>query len=146
MFQYRQVLVRLRAGDTVREIARSRLMGRDKLGALRAVADQQGWLDVGAEVPDDEAIVAALGACRRARSTVSSVEPHREIVRRWLEAGVHPTATTRMNSQAVDMWTRRLQRRRTGRWTTRVRVAHRPAPRPHDHRLPPRSIQESPNP
>ena len=30
MFQYRQVLVRLRAGDTVREIARSGLMGRDK--------------------------------------------------------------------------------------------------------------------
>ena len=36
MFQYRQVLVRLRAGDTVREIARSGLMGRDKLGELRA--------------------------------------------------------------------------------------------------------------
>ena len=36
MFQYRQVLVRLRAGDSVREIARSGLMGRDKLGELRA--------------------------------------------------------------------------------------------------------------
>ena len=92
MFQYRQVLVRLRAGDTVREIARSGLMGRDKLGALRAVADQQGWLVVGADVPDDETIVAALGACRRARSTVSSVEAHREIVRRWLEAGVQGRA------------------------------------------------------
>lgn len=43
MFQYRQVLVRLRAGDTVREIARSGLMGRDKLGKLRAVAMAQGW-------------------------------------------------------------------------------------------------------
>ena len=42
MFQYRQVLVRLRAGDTVREIARSGLMGRDKLGELRVVAVAQG--------------------------------------------------------------------------------------------------------
>jgi len=66
MFQYRQVLVRLRAGDTVREIARSGLMGRDKLGALRTVAEQQGWLDASADVPGDEAIVAALGAGRRA--------------------------------------------------------------------------------
>jgi hypothetical protein len=51
MFQYRQVLVRLRAGDTVREIARSGLMGRDKLGELHAVAQSQGWLDSGSESP-----------------------------------------------------------------------------------------------
>jgi transposase len=92
MFQYRQVLVRLRAGDTVREIARSGLMGRDKLGALRAVAEEQGWLDASADMPGDEAIVAAVGAKRRARSTISSVEPHREVVSRWLEAGVQGRA------------------------------------------------------
>ncbi len=92
MFQYRQVLVRLRAGDTVREIARSGLMGRDKLGALRAIAERQGWLDADADVPDDAAIVAALGATQRARSTISSVEPHREVVRRWHEAGVQGRA------------------------------------------------------
>jgi len=92
MFQYRQVLVRMRAGDTVREIARSGLMGRDKLGALRAVAEQQGWLDAGAAMPDDEAISAALGQGRRASSTISSVEPHRAVVKRWLEAGVQGSA------------------------------------------------------
>ena len=93
MFQYRQVLVRLRAGDSVREIARSGLMGRDKLGELRGVAEQQGWLDASAELPGDEAIAAALGqGQRRASSTVSSVEPHREVVRHWLEAGVQGRA------------------------------------------------------
>ncbi|HAN93107.1 MAG TPA: hypothetical protein DCQ33_13650 [Nitrospira sp.] len=35
MFQYRQVLVRLRQGDSDRDIARSRLMGRKKVGKLR---------------------------------------------------------------------------------------------------------------
>ena len=92
MFQYRQVLVRLRAGDTVREIARSGLMGRDKLSALRTMAEQQGWLDPDAPVPDDATIAAALGVGRRASSTVSSVEPHRELVQRWLDAGVQGRA------------------------------------------------------
>jgi transposase len=91
MFQYRQVLVRLRAGDTVREIARSGLMGRDKLASLRELALQQGWLDAAA-LPDDEAIAAALGTGRRARSTVSSVEPLRAVVQHWFDAGVQGRA------------------------------------------------------
>ena len=77
MFQYRQVLVRLRAGDSERELSRSRLMGRQKLALFRALADRSGWLDSGAELPDDTTIAAAMGAARRASSTISSVEPHR---------------------------------------------------------------------
>ena len=92
MFHYRQVLVRLRAGDSVRELARSGLMGRDKLATLRSVAQQQGWLDPKAQVPDDQAIASAMGQGRRASSTVSSVEPHREVVKRWFEAGVQGRA------------------------------------------------------
>ena len=92
MYQYRQVLVRLRAGDSVREVARSGLMGRDKLGELRAVALQHGWLDA-ADVPDDAMIVAALGQGRKvASSTISSVEPHRALVKRWFDAGVQGRA------------------------------------------------------
>ena len=93
MFQYRQVLVRLRAGDSVREVARSGLMGRDKLGELRSVAVQHGWLDAACAVPDDAAIAAALGQGRRvASSTISSVEPHRAVVKRWFDAGVQGRA------------------------------------------------------
>jgi transposase len=107
MFQYRQVLVRLRAGDSVREIARAGLMGRDKLGMLRSVAAANGWLDAEAAVPDDAAIAAALnpvgggdgagGASgrispRRASSTISSAEPHRALVQAWVDAGVQGRA------------------------------------------------------
>jgi hypothetical protein len=68
-------------------------MGRDKLGALRAVAEPRGWLDAGAAMPDDEAIGAALGQDRACASpTISSVEPHRAVVKRWLEAGVQGSA------------------------------------------------------
>jgi len=88
MFQYRQALVRLRAGDSEREIARTGVMGREKLAAFRAVAGAQGWLDAGMPLPDGAAIATILGSVRRARSTISTVEPHRAIVARWLEAGV----------------------------------------------------------
>ena len=92
MFEYRQVLVRLRAGDSEREIARARLMGREKLAAFRALALAQGWLEPGSDLPDDAAIATAVGKARRARSTISSVEPHRARVQRWLDAGVQGKA------------------------------------------------------
>ena len=92
MFQYRQVLVRLRQGDTEREIARAGLMGRPKVKELRALAQREGWLAPEAALPEDEAIVRALGAGRRARSTISGVEPFREQVRQWASQGVCGTA------------------------------------------------------
>jgi transposase len=88
MFQYRAVLVRLRQGDSERDIARARLMGRGKVAAFRALAERHGWLDAGTPLPDDAVIVAAVGQARRARSTISSVEPFRAVVERWVDQGV----------------------------------------------------------
>jgi hypothetical protein len=68
MFQYRQVLLRLRQGDSDRDIARSRLMGRPKVAALRGLASGQGWLAPEAALPDDATLSAAVGQARRARS------------------------------------------------------------------------------
>lgn len=88
IFRYRQVLVRLRAGDSERELARSRLMGREKLASFRALAGKGGWLEAGAKLPDDATIAAATGTVRRASSTISTVEPYREAVEHWLATGV----------------------------------------------------------
>jgi transposase len=92
MFQYRQILARMRQGDTDRDIARSRLMGRRKAGKLRELAWERGWLEAGAALPEDAQIAAAIGEARRAASTISSVEPHRAIVERWLSQGVSGVA------------------------------------------------------
>jgi len=92
MFQYRRVLVRMRQGDSDRDIARAKLMGRRKAGELREVAWERGWLDAAAELPDDAAIAAALGEARRARSTISSLEPHRELIERWMAQDVSGVA------------------------------------------------------
>jgi transposase len=85
MFQYRHVLVRLRQGDTDRDIARARLMGRRKTAQLRAVAARHGWLDAAANLPDDAEIAQAFASPKRASSTISSLEPYRELIARWLE-------------------------------------------------------------
>ena len=92
MFQYRAVLVRLRQGDSERDVARARLMGRRKVAAFRALAVQRGWLDAGTPLPEDALIASVVGEARRARSTISSVEPFRELVGRWNAQGVQGVA------------------------------------------------------
>ena len=92
MFQYRQVLVRLRQGDSDRDIARSRLMGRPKVKALRALAVAQGWLAPESPLPDDATIAAFIGRARRPRSTISTLEPYRAQIERWAEQGVEGVA------------------------------------------------------
>jgi hypothetical protein len=114
MFQYRQVLARLRAGDSERDIARTKLMGRQKLAALRALAASHGWLDTALELPDEATIAAALGAGQRARSTISSVEPWREQVAQWQAAGVQGKASTPPSSASTA--TRAATRRWRACW------------------------------
>jgi len=88
MFQYRQVLVRLRQGDSDRDIARSGLMGRPKVALFRALAQTQGWLAPEAALPDDAAIAALMVPARRASSTISTLEPYRGQIERWATQGV----------------------------------------------------------
>lgn len=92
MFQYRQVLVRMRRGDTDREIARSKAMGRRKLAWLRELAQQQGWLLDDAPLPEDVVLEAAVGSPRRPSTTVSSLESLRQQIGDWMEQGVAGTA------------------------------------------------------
>lgn len=51
MYQYRQVLVRMRQVDSHREIARDRLMGRKKSWSVWSAALEQGWLESAQPLP-----------------------------------------------------------------------------------------------
>lgn len=92
MHQYRHVLVRMRHGDSDRELARSRYMGLRKLAALRTLAEQHGWLQGDVPLPEDAEIAAALGPQQKATSTVSGLEVHRALIASWLEQRVPGTA------------------------------------------------------
>lgn len=92
MFQFRQALVRMRLGDSDRDISRSRLMGRKKAGTLRELAQREGWLDLSRPVPDEAAIAAALSPPKPRKSATSLVAAHADEVRGWWEKGVQGTA------------------------------------------------------
>ena len=91
MFHYRQILVRMRQGDSDRDIARSKLMGRRKLKQLRAVADERGWLDLSVQLPEDAELAAVWSAATPASTCVSSLEPLRESITQWFHSGVQGT-------------------------------------------------------
>jgi hypothetical protein len=78
MFQYRQALVRMRQGDSDRQIAAARIMGRRTAARLREFSLQHNWLDAAGAMPEDETIAAALGQPKRASTTVSSLAAQRE--------------------------------------------------------------------
>lgn len=92
LFEYRQVLVRMRQGDSDRDIARGGLMGRKKLTTVRREALALGWLDPAQPLPDDATIAGVFGRTPHLPHTcVSTVEPFREQVSKWAAAGVQGT-------------------------------------------------------
>lgn len=91
MFEYRQVLLRMRGGDSDREIARAGLMGRKKLRKLRRLADEEGWLDGDRALPANAALAARVRGDSPRPSTVSLVEPYRREVEQWHDEGIDGT-------------------------------------------------------
>jgi len=91
MYEYRHVLVRMRAGDSDRALARAGLMGRRKARKFRQVAEKQGWLEPSSSLPDEATLASAVGSERPRSSSTSLVEPHAEQVRRWWSEGIDGT-------------------------------------------------------
>jgi transposase len=89
MYHYRQALVRMRQGDSDRDLARSRLMGRKKAAQLRELAAKQGWLVPETALPDDAQLAELLAVQTALPATcVSTLEPWREEIAAWVAAGI----------------------------------------------------------
>lgn len=91
MHQYRQVLVRMRLGESDRAIAQTGLIGRKKAGALRQIARGEGWLDLSNPLPDDSTLADRLGSDASRVQPVSLVLPYEEEVLRWWQQGIQGT-------------------------------------------------------
>lgn len=91
MFKYREVIARLRAGDTDREIGRLGLLGRANVAPLRSLAQAQGWLQADVLLPDEAQIAVLIAQRKRSASTVSHAEPWRELLTGWASQGIHAT-------------------------------------------------------
>jgi len=91
MFEYRQALARMRQGDSDRDIARSKLMGRPKAALLRQLANAHGWLVAERPLPDDSELAAVLPTPGTSKQCVSSLQDHREQIQAWVHSGVQGT-------------------------------------------------------
>jgi hypothetical protein len=95
MHQYRQIIQRLRQGESDRGIARSERVGRVKIAAVRKLAGERGWLGSGGAMPEDATLSAALCAPRRTPQNLSTVEPFREQLLSWHAQGIPATTMHR---------------------------------------------------
>jgi transposase len=91
MHHYRQVIHRMRLGQSDRAIAKSKLIGRTKCAAVREVAVQKGWLESG-PLPDDQQLAAVFEVDRTAAQNQPSLtQPYEEKIKQWAEQGIRAT-------------------------------------------------------
>ncbi len=94
MHEYRQVLMRMRLGETDRAISKAGLMGRRKTADVRRNAEAAGWLDPNEPLPDDAVLAERLRPRPQRSSTVSLVEPFAQDVTEWWRDGIAATTIT----------------------------------------------------
>jgi len=89
MYDYRHVIHRMRMGETDREIARTKIIGRAKCARVRSIAGQNGWLLQDSPLPDDTALAEVFEKRPDLNPTHQSVSrPYEEQIRNWLRDGV----------------------------------------------------------
>ena len=91
MHQYRHILVRMRLGETDRQIARAGLMGRRKAAEVRRQAAAQGWLDPARPLPGDDVLAQTFNQSNARPQTLSQVLPFKREVRQWHGQGIQAT-------------------------------------------------------
>ena len=92
MNHLRELIYRLRAGESQRRIARDLDMSRTTVSKYHQWAEAQGYLDKARSLPEDATLAAALGAPAPRPRAASSVEPYRKVVQAWVEQGVEMMA------------------------------------------------------
>ena len=90
MYQYRQVICRMRLGETDRRIAKAGLMGRRKAAELREVAQEQGWLR-DRPLPEDIQLATFFQPKRQINPSISLLLPYEDQVKGWWEKGIQGT-------------------------------------------------------
>lgn len=87
MYQYREIIHRLRHGQSERGIARAGLAGRSKIRAIKELSKKEGWLEDTAALPADE-VLAEFFENTQAPLQQSLAQPYSEEIGRWVEEGI----------------------------------------------------------
>ena len=90
MYEIRQVIFRIRHGDSDRSIAKSGLMGRKKASEVRRIAQKNGWL-TNDPLPDDTLLATYFSNKPETHPQQSLVEPYSNEVKEWWKQGIDGT-------------------------------------------------------
>jgi transposase len=88
MYEYRQIIVRLRLRESIRSIVLSKLACRRKVREVRKIALKQGWLDPHCVIPSDDVLAALFKPSTLTPSTQSSVHKYRREIEDWCQQGI----------------------------------------------------------
>ena len=88
----RDLLFRLRRGESGRQIAADLHVSRNTILKYRELAETHGLLDGKVALPDNKALLAILGPSHEPAKVASSVTPYCEVVERLLGEGVEMQA------------------------------------------------------
>jgi len=92
MYQYRHILVRMRLGESDRQIDAAGLMGRRAAAKLRKKALKAGWLEPEQPLPSEQDLLQALQRPKSARARAqSTLEPYRDAIEGWVGDGIRGT-------------------------------------------------------
>jgi len=90
--QIRDIVYRLRQGESERQIALDLRVSRHTVARYREVAEGAGYLDVSRALPSDRELLSSLGPAKAPPRTESTVAPYREVVEQLLSEGVEMAA------------------------------------------------------
>jgi transposase len=88
MHEYRQIIRRLRSGQSERSIAGDGLASRTKIKEIREIAKKHGWLDPTNQLPSDKELKAIIHNNQAHTREWSSVTPYCVEVKKWFEEGI----------------------------------------------------------
>ena len=91
MYEFRQILSRMRLGASDRQIAKAGLIGRVKAGEVRTIAQSHGWLNPQNPLPDDSVLAVAFQRQSNSLPQNSLAMPYEDQIRAWQEEGVQGT-------------------------------------------------------
>ncbi|MDA0912165.1 MAG: IS21 family transposase [Proteobacteria bacterium] len=87
VYHYKQILYRLKSGQSQREIERCKLASRSKVRQIIEIATKQGWLDEGTAMPSDNEIAKHFIKTQPKQNQSYALPFKKEIVK-WVNEGI----------------------------------------------------------
>lgn len=90
MYEYRQIVYRLKAGQSVRCISQETAFGRNKIQEIKKIATTHGWLS-DKLLPEEALLAEIIGKHQPPPASKSQATPYSALIKEWSEANIQAT-------------------------------------------------------